>query len=486
MKADRKPGAGAWMPVFLRLADQPVLVVGGGAGARRKVDRVIRHGARVDLIAASLDPPLGEYLRQGLIRRIDALRQCSPGHGLSYRLIIVATGDEALRREALAYARTHNIPVNAVDDPDNCSAILPAIVDRAPITIAIGSGGAAPELARMIRSRIEELLPPTLGPLARLAADLNNPIRRRFPTMPLRRRFLDWLFRGEPAAAIEAARPVRARRMVEQCLEDQYFDPRGSLALVGAGPGDPELLTLKALRCIQDADVIMHDALVDARILDYARRDAEIVDVSKRGGKCSTPQFRINKLMREHVLAGKRVVRLKGGDPMVFGRGGEELEYLRSQGIAYSVVPGITAASGCAAYAGIPLTHRDHAQSVRLVTAHGKGSVDRLDWYSLAREHQTLGFYMAVARLEDVQANLIRHGRRSSTPVAVVENGARPEQRVLTGTLDQLHDLGRIHSIRSPAMVYVGGVAALADRLGWYGQAPLTLTDRVPAHAIPA
>ncbi|MBL38003.1 MAG: uroporphyrinogen-III C-methyltransferase [Xanthomonadales bacterium] len=471
MNTETRPEAGEWLPIFIRLAGQPVLVAGGGVEARRKIDRLLKHGAQVDVLANMLEAPLDEYRRQSRIRRIEALPSSSTG----YRLVIVATDDERLRRAALAFAAEHAIPVNAVDDPDNCTAILPAIVDRAPITIAIGSAGTAPELARMIRSRIETLLPQTLGPLARLASELKDSIRHRFPSLPRRRRFLGWLFRDAPAEAMQAGDPSRARALAARALEDSGFDTGGSVALVGAGPGDPELLTLKALRLIQEADVIIHDALVDARILDYARRDADFIDVAKRGGKCSTPQLRINNLMLSHARAGRRVVRLKGGDSMVFGRGGEELEFLRTHEIEYSVVPGITAAAGCAAYAGIPLTHRDHAHSVHLVTAHGKDSIDRLDWASLARENQTLAFYMAVARLSDLQANLRAHGQPASTPVAIVENGARPEQRVLTGRLDRLHDLAVRHSVASPAMVYVGEVARLADRLGWYGSPPLSL-----------
>lgn len=482
MDNELKPEAGAWMPIFMRLAGQPVLVAGGGVEARRKIDRLLKHGAQVDVLAETLDTALDEYRRRGRIRRIDAL----PSNHNGYRLVIVAVHVEDLRRSALAFADEHGIPVNAVDDPDNCTAILPAIVDRAPVTIAIGSGGTAPELARMMRSRIETLLPQTLGPLAQLAADLKDSIRSRFPELPRRRQYLGWLFNGPAAEAMQAGSADRARTLAKRALDDSGFDTRGSVALVGAGPGDPELLTLKALRLIQEADTIIHDALVDARILDYARRDAEFIDVAKRGGRCSTPQLRINNLMLEHAQAGRRVVRLKGGDPMVFGRGGEELEFLRGQGIDYAVVPGVTAAAGCAAYAGIPLTHRDHAHSVHLITAHGKNSIDRLDWASLARRQQTLALYMAVARLPEVQESLLAHGQLGSTPVAIVENGARPDQRVLTGRLDRLHDLAVRHSVASPAMVYVGEVARLADELGWYGAKPLTLSTAAKALSVPA
>jgi len=471
------PDAGAWLPVFLRIADAPVLVVGGGVEARRKVDRLLRHGARVDVLGPISDRTLAGYLEQG---RIDGASNMT---GARYRLIIVAERGTDAATRAHAFGRQHRIPVNAVDDPDNCTALLPAIVDRAPITIAIGSGGTAPELARKLRSRIEALLPVWTGSLAQLADDLKARIRERFPELPRRRQFLDWLLTGPPSEAMARSQPGRARELATRALNDPDFRTRGSVALVGAGPGDPELLTVKALRLIQEADAIVHDALVDARVLDFARRDAEFFDVGKRGGRCSTPQLDIHTLLLELARAGKRVVRLKGGDPMVFGRGGEELEFLRAHDIGYSVVPGITAAAGCAATAGIPLTHRDHAQSVHLVTAHGKQSVDRLDWPSLARERQTLAFYMAVSRLDTVQARLLGHGRAPSTPVAIVENGARPEQRVITGTLDRLHELAVTYRVHSPAILYVGEVAQLADRLSWWGQPPLAPDPMEPAES---
>ncbi len=466
-----QPSAGAWMPLFLHIKNAPVLLVGGGVQARRKADRLLRHDAEVDVLAETLDATLSDYIADGRLRRVRDMQR------VRYRLMIVAEHDTELARQVHEFGRVHDIPVNAVDDPENCTAMLPAIVDRAPITIAIGSGGSAPELARKIRSRIEALLPMWTGDLARFGLDLKAPIRERFPELPRRRQFLDWLFTGPPADDMANSRPERARQLAGAALNDPNFRTPGSVALVGAGPGDPELLTVKAPRLIQEADTIVHDALVDVRVLEYARRDAELFDVGKRGGRCSTPQLAIHTLLLELVQLGKRVVRLKGGDPMVFGRGGEELEFLRAHDIEFSVVPGITAAAGCAAYAGIPLTNRDHAQSVHLVTAHGKQSIDRVDWTSLAREKQTLAFYMAVSRLETVQNKLLQHGRAPSTPVAIVENGAKPEQRVLTGTLSELIELAMTQQVQSPAMLYIGEVTRLADRLSWWGSSPLIALD---------
>ena len=470
MKTDQIPAAGPWLPLFLQLQGQHVLVVGGGVEAQRKISRLRKHGAMIHVVAASLNDDLQTlHDEQALHWLGDSL----PDDEQHYQLMIVAEGDATRKQQALAYARSLGILINAVDDPGNCTAILPAIVDRYPITIAIGSGGAAPELARKIRSQLESLLPQWIGPLAQLSAELKQQIRDRFPQAAKRRQLLHWLFTGTPSRHMGQGQPELARTALQQALDNPGLYDSGSVALVGAGPGDPELLTVKALRLIQEADVIVHDALVDQRILDFARRDAELHDVSKRGGRCAFPQVDIHQLLFQSAQAGKRVVRLKGGDPMVFGRGGEELEFLRRHDIDYEAVPGITAAAGCAAYAGMPLTHRQHAQSLRLITAHGQHSVDRLDWCALAQDRQTLAFYMAVARIEQVQQQLLMHGRVPSTPVAMVENGTRPEQRVIVGRLDQLATLASEHALQSPAMVYVGEVAALAAQLGWYGDAPL-------------
>jgi uroporphyrin-III C-methyltransferase/precorrin-2 dehydrogenase/sirohydrochlorin ferrochelatase len=469
MNANTRLNAGPWLPLFMHLQDQRVLVVGGGIEAQRKINRLRKHGAQIDLVAASLN---AELLAMHEQQSLSWLGAELPTQVNDIRLLVIAESDPDMKTRALVYGHHHRLLINAVDDPANCSAILPAIVDRYPITIAIGSGGAAPELARKLRSQLETQLPQWIGPLAQLSADLKLRIRERFPQSAKRRQLLHWLFTGAPARHMSQGQPALARTELEQALANPLVHTKGSVALVGAGPGDPELLTVKALRLIQEADVIVHDALVDERILDYARRDVEWHDVSKRGGRCAFPQVDIHQLLLRAARAGQRVVRLKGGDPMVFGRGGEELQFLRRHGIDYEVVPGITAAAGCAAYAGIPLTHRDHAQSLRLITAHGQQSVDKLDWRALAQDQQTLAFYMAVARIDQVQQQLLAHGRDKATPVALVENGTRPQQRVLVGSLEQLAALASQHQLQSPAMVYVGEVAALAAQLGWFGQPP--------------
>jgi uroporphyrin-III C-methyltransferase/precorrin-2 dehydrogenase/sirohydrochlorin ferrochelatase len=463
--ANRQPETG--YPVFLQLRNRPVLVIGGDETAVRKTRRLLSAGAQVNMIFEQAVQTIIQWTETGRVRHL--ARQFDPSMVDGHCLVLVADAPTEVLAAVTARARERGIPINVVDRPEFCTALVPAIVDRSPVMIAIGTGGRAPELARMIRSRLEQLLPGWLGPLAALADAIKSPLRQKFPEPARRRQFLDWLFNDTPARAIENGQPDQALQMALDALEHSEPACQGSVALVGAGPGDPELLTLRALRLIQAADIIVHDGLVDPRIFEYARRDAELIDVTKRRGYHRATQEDIQAILVDHARRGARVVRLKGGDPMVFGRGGEELEDLRSHGIDYQVVPGVTAAVACAAYAGFPLTHRDHAQSVRLVTAHCKDSIDRLDWSALANEHQTLAFYMAVAQLERIQARLIAHGRSRSTPIAIVENGTRPNQRVLSGSLSELVCLARSNHVQSPAILYIGSVAALCQTLAWYG-----------------
>jgi uroporphyrin-III C-methyltransferase/precorrin-2 dehydrogenase/sirohydrochlorin ferrochelatase len=294
--------------------------------------------------------------------------------------------------------------------------------------------------------------------------------------MAARRQFYETLLAGPVAALLRRGQPQEALQAAEQALALESTVRTGSVVLVGAGPGDPGLLTLRALRALNEADVILHDRLVSADVLDLARRDAERIEVGKQAGNHHTTQDGIHALLLEHARAGRRVVRLKGGDPFVFGRGGEELEFLRLHEIPYEVVPGITAAVACAAYAGIPLTHRDHAQSVRFVTGHCRSSLDTLDWAALAQERQTLAVYMGVGELASLQARLIEHGRAATTPFALIENGSRREQRVVTGTLANLAERASVHAVGSPALLILGEVAALAQSLAWFGQPPLGAT----------
>ena len=458
-------------PLFADLSRRAVLVVGGGAVAERKAAALLTAGAQVTVGAPELTPQLQRWARQGRIAH--RAGEFAPGWLDYVWLVVAATGDRVLNARVAELAGLQRVFVNVVDDAELSSFQVPAVIDRAPLVVAISSGGAAPMLARLVRERLETLLDHSLGPLALLAARLRKRIRRRHPELAARRRFYEELFNGPVATLLRKDQPELAAAAAEQALQAESAATTGSVVLVGAGPGDPGLLTLRGLRALNEADVILHDRLVRAEVLELARRDAERIEVGKQAGNHHATQAEIHALLLEHAQAGRRVVRLKGGDPFVFGRGGEELEFLRGHGIPYEVVPGVTAALACAAHAGVPLTHRDHAQSVRFVTAHCRDSLDTLDWRALAQERQTLAVYMGVAGLESLQEQLLAHGRAPSTPFALVENGTRPNQRVVTGTLAILPERAAAHAVRSPALLILGEVAALAERLAWFGAPPL-------------
>jgi len=475
-----------YFPLFADLRDQRVLVVGGGEVAERKVRLLLEAGARIDIVAHELVArELSEWAGDRPSLPLPAAGAEQGAGGVSWlarefhehqldgvALVVAATSDGAINERVASAARARRLLCNVVDDAERSSFIVPAIVDRSPLVIAISSGGAAPVLARLARERIETLFDESWGALARLLADWRGRIKRALPGVASRRRFYERVVRGRVAELVRSRRLEAAGQEIGRLLAEPMQPARGSVVLVGAGPGDPGLLTLHALRALQEADVILHDRLVSDAVLALARRDAERIPVGKAAGAHSVPQSRIHELLVEHARAGRRVVRLKGGDPFVFGRGGEELEVLERHGIPFEVVPGVTAAIGCAAYAGIPLTHRDHAQSVRFVTAHCGESVDTLDWASLAAPRQTLALYMGVAALDRVAERLLAHGRGPATPVAIVENGTREDQRVTVATLADLQDLAQRAGIRSPALLIVGEVAALAAQLRWFGDPP--------------
>jgi uroporphyrin-III C-methyltransferase/precorrin-2 dehydrogenase/sirohydrochlorin ferrochelatase len=460
-------------PLFASLAGRAVLVVGGGAVARRKVAALLPTGARVRVGATDLESQLAEWVAQDRIEAV--LGEFNPAWLEGAWLVVAATDDPVVNRAVAEAAEQRRIWANVVDDAELSSIHLPARVERGPVQIAISSGGGAPMLARHLREQLEAQFDESLGALAELLARARTRIRTRLPDLQARRRFFARVLQGPIPGLLRRGDRATAQRELIAALEHQQPVLRGSVALVGAGPGDPGLLTLRALRVLNEADVILYDRLVSADVLALARRDAEFIEVGKQvGGDHHATQERIHRLLVDHALAGKRVVRLKGGDPFIFGRGGEELEVVREHGIDFEVVPGITAAIACGAYAGIPLTHREHAQSVRFVTAHTKDGDDALDWAALAQERQTLAFYMGVSGLERIRESLIANGRAPSTPFAIVENGTRPEQRVVLGTLADLPERARSHSVGAPALLVIGEVAALAASLHWFGSEPLT------------
>lgn len=469
--------AAALFPLFLDLRGRRVLVVGGGEVAARKVAALLDSGAAVTVVAPSLIPALAALANADQLAHIPAA--FAPEQLDGSWLAIAATDDNAVNRAVAAAAHARRLFINVVDDAELASAQLPARVQRGPLQVAISSSGTSPMLARHLREQLETRLDEALGQLAGLLGELRGRVRMQLVDLGQRRAFFERVLAGPAQSLLRRGEEAAARRAVEAELASRPQASVGRVALVGAGPGDPGLLTLRALRLLNEADVILHDRLVSDGVLALARRDAQRIDVGKRvGGDHDATQQHIHALLVEHARAGRRVVRLKGGDPFVFGRGGEELEALRGAGIDFEVVPGITAATACAAYAGIPLTHRAHAQSLHLLTAQARGGDADHDWRALAKPHQTLVFYMGVQGLARLRDNLLTHGRAASTPVALVENGSRPQQRVIVGTLAQLPELATAHAVRAPALLVVGEVAALAARLHWFGAVPLGFDDQ--------
>lgn len=455
-------------PLFADLNGKNALVVGAGVVAERKARSLLSAGACVTVGAPAFSAGLLALEASGAIQCLHAA--FSSDWLADAWLVIAATDDRALNQQVADAAHAQRLFCNVVDDPALSSFQVPAIVDRAPLTIAISSGGSAPVLARRLRERIESLFDHSLGALAALAERRRPDIRRALPDLRARRAFYDWLLDGPVFQALRNGRDEQADTLLKDALSQGQAIRPGKVALVSAGPGDPGLVTLKALRALNEADVILHDRLVSPEILSLARRDALLIHVGKTPGEDhEATQSRIHGLMAEHARKGRYVARLKGGDAFIFGRGGEELEYLAAQGIAYEVVPGITSALACAAYAGVPLTHRDHAQSVRLITAHRCKDTPPEEWRAMAQPGQTLVFYMGADQLDWIAGQLMRYGRTPDTPFALVENGSRSTQRALYGTLETLALQAREHSIRSPALLLLGEVAELGPKLSWFG-----------------
>ncbi len=463
-----------WFPLFLDIRDRKVVVVGGGQIAERKIDLFQSAGPCITIIAPTITASLHARVEAGQFTW--EMRRFEVNDLEGAAVVVASTDDDAVNRAVAAAATARSIPVNVVDNLELSTGILPAIVDRSPLVIAVSTEGSAPAFARHVRARIEMAIDESFGELASFLRRVRGQIKARFADLGERRRFYATLLEGAVPDALRRRRPEDAEAAFLAALESGVSSG-GHVTLVGAGPGDPGLLTLHALRALQAADIVFYDRLVSADILSLARREAELVSVGKSAGDHSVPQERINALLVEHAAAGQRVVRLKGGDPFVFGRGGEEIETLVAHGIAYSIVPGVTAAVACGAYAGIPLTHRDHSRGVRFVTAHVKSALDAVDWPSLARESDTLAIYMGVSSIERVQQELLAHGKAADTPIAFVENGTRPEQRVLIGMLSGAIDLANRAQVRSPALLIIGAVAALATELAWFGAAPLTAEE---------
>lgn len=454
-----------YLPVCLNLRNAQVALIGGGQVALRKARLLTSAGARLAVIAPDVDPELQSLLQGG--DHDILLEPYATGQLTGKQIVVAATNAPEVNQRIYSDARAANIPVNVVDQPDLCTFIFPAIVDRDPLIIAISSSGQSPVLARILRRRLETLIAPAYGQLARFAGRMREAVQAKIHTERERRLFWEDVLESDIAQQVLAGQEARAEQLFQAKLE-QPEEQSGQVALVGAGPGDPELLTLKALRVLQQADVVLYDRLVSDAIVNLARRDARKIYVGKRRSDHAVPQPDINQLLLELAQGGERVVRLKGGDPFIFGRGGEEIELLTEHQIAFEVIPGITAANGASCYAGIPLTHRDHAQSVRFVAGYLKGDSIDHDWSQFQSPTETLVFYMGLVGLKQICRGLIAHGRDPQTPVALVERGTAPEQRVLTGTLADMPQVVARENPAAPTLIIIGDVVRLHDALTWF------------------
>ena len=454
-------------PFFVKVDEGTCLVVGGGEIARHKANMLRKANAQIHMVAPNLHPSTQTLIDQvGGITHSQRTFQPSDLDGV--KLVIAATDSREINASVAEEAKKRNIWINAVDMPELGNLIFPSIVDRSPMIIAVGSGGRSPVLVRLLRARLETLIPAAYGNLSQLVGQFKSRVKTAFPEVDIRRRFWDKQLQGPAGSAALAGNIALAEEMFEKALNENDSGESlhgGEVYLVGGGPGDPDLLTFKALRLMQQCDVVMYDRLVSKPVLELVRREAERIYVGKEMNPYSITQDNINEKLAEYAERGMRVLRLKGGDPFIFGRGGEELEYLAERNIPFQVVPGITAASGCSSYAGIPLTHRDHTQSVRFITGHRKGGALNLNWAEFAASNQTLVFYMGLAGLEEISAKLIEYGLDPETPAALVEKGTSPSQRVFVGNVASLPAIVREAEAKAPTLIIVGTVVNLRETL---------------------
>ena len=456
------------LPIFINVRQNPCLVIGGGDIALRKINLLIKAQAKVDCLSPLFCEGITNLSQNGDVNLIQ--KHFESDDIKDYAIIIASTDDSSVNALISKSAKKARIPVNVVDSPELSSFIMPSIVDRSPVIIAVSSAGRAPVLARIIRAKLETVIPSAYGVLAEIAGEYRQKVKDRFSKIKDRRAFWESIFSGVIAEKVFSGRINEAKDDIEKQLKQASQMELGEVYLVGAGPGDPDLLTFKALRLIQQADVVLYDRLVSKGVMELVRRDSELIYVGKKGGSQeSTRQIDINDQLVELAKSGKRVCRLKGGDPFIFGRGGEEIESLSEHGIPFQVVPGITAASGCSSYAGIPLTHRDYSQSCRFVTAHLKNGTTNLPWDEFVIDQQTIVFYMALSGANYICQKLMEHGMDKDMPIAIIEKGTMPEQKVYISSLTKLPDLLATEDIHAPTLMIVGEVVKLNEKLNWYG-----------------
>jgi uroporphyrin-III C-methyltransferase/precorrin-2 dehydrogenase/sirohydrochlorin ferrochelatase len=457
------------LPIFLKVHQQPCVVVGGGEVAVRKVTMLLKAGAQISVVSPDCHAELLELVEAQKISwrqkhyQVEDIQDCL--------LVVAATDDEPLNAQISQQAKQLGILVNVVDAPELCSFTMPAIIDRSPLVIAISSNGAAPVLARQLRARLETMIPASYGMLAQFARSFRDRVKQAFDSGQQRRIFWEQILQGPIAEMVMGGQRQRAEQMMQQAIQQQQ-PPQGEVYLVGGGPGDPDLLTFRALRLMQQCDVCVYDKLVSKEVLEMVRRDAELIYVGKQRDQHTLPQQQINQLLVDLAQAGKRVLRLKGGDPFIFGRGGEEIETLMENQVAFQVVPGISAANGVSSYAGIPLTHRDYAQTCVFTTGHLKTQHEQqqvdLDWPTLVRPQQTVVIYMGLVGLPYICQQLMEHGLPATHPAAVVQQGTTSKQRVVSSDLAHLAQQVQAAGLKPPCLIIVGEVVKLREKLAWF------------------
>ncbi|MCK5662889.1 MAG: uroporphyrinogen-III C-methyltransferase [Thiotrichaceae bacterium] len=456
-----------FLPIFLNIREQSCLVVGGGTTATRKTELLLRAHAKIIVVAPQLSPKLTQWTKEGRItHRADTFAPTDLQH---CRLVIAATNNQTVNEQVSILAQAQDTPVNVVDQPQLCSFIMPSIIDRSPVQIAVSTGGASPVLARLLRAHLESMIPAAYGKLADFVASFRDKVKEQF-SFNERRRFWESVLQGPISEMLLAGHTQEATNALNTFLDKKSASVQtvGEVYLVGGGPGDPDLLTFRALRLMQQADVVLYDRLVSQEVLALVRLEAERIYVGKAPTNHVVPQGEINQLLIDLAKKGKRVLRLKGGDPFLFGRGGEEIETLMEKGIPFQVVPGITAAIATSAYAGIPLTHREHAQSCIFVTGHLKDDSMDLNWDSLAHPNQTVVIYMGLRGLPVICRELIKHGMPTDKPAALVQKATTSDQRVLIGTLNTLPGIVEKADINLSSIIIIGDVVSLHEKLAWF------------------
>lgn len=456
------------LPIFINITNRHCVVIGGGDVATRKVGSLLKANAAVCLISPEICDELAVLVADQKIHYIPATYSAAEQlQGAC--LVIAATDDNAVNTAVSNDAQALNIPVNVVDSPALCTFTMASIVDRSPIVIAISSEGNAPVLARYIRTKIETMLPAGYGRIAAIAGEFREQVKAKFASTQQRRIFWEGILQGPIVERILSGQEVAARQALAEALSDKEKPGHhGEVYLVGGGPGDPDLLTFRALRLMQQCDVCVYDKLVSPEVMELVRRDAELIYVGKARDQHTMPQDEINELLANLALQGKRVLRLKGGDPFIFGRGGEEIETLMERGVPFQVVPGITAANGVSTYAGIPLTHRDYAQACLFITGHLKNGTVDLDWVAMSRPRQTVVIYMGLVGLAEICQQLMRHGVSPDMPAAVIQQGTTQRQRVVTATLKDLAQKVGMAEMKPPCLTIIGEVVRLREKLNWF------------------